>query len=509
VIATRRAVSLHLRDVPWAEALDRLLGQVGLGWREDGGSSDGKNQVKGGMLVVFDTALEARDRELLEELAGRALRHAAERNRNAAGAEALWLLGANEAASRRPLEAMRLFSSLADTYSGDNDPVVRLWVRRAIRGIGDAMMALEHFQDARGVYLNYISRAEPADPDLPDIHLAAAEAARRHGLAKNDPIAIDGAIDTLQNLLEEFANRPAAAAQVHLARLTLGELLFEDGRYSEAETQLKLVVAAAGGRANDLLAFRLAECAFHDQRMAAALPTYVRLHRAWKAGKADPDAPAGIYPTAAYRIGQCHLAGSEPQHVHALFSFLRARQDFPESPLDAELLINIARCYAELERDDDTINALWELLKSDVASDQRPGQLQLDQLLGELEGRLGGYAGTVRAKALFYIAQADYRRAQRDRRSRTTAAADAVHHYERAIAEQPPKDLQHAARLGLARAALLGGQHDLGEEALRSLLRDPSLSLRDRDYAANLLGAHLRDQGRLREAIRAFNGEAE
>ncbi len=498
VIATRRAVSLHVKDVPWAEVLDRLLGQIGLAWREDGG--------KEGLLVVFDGALQPRDRDMLEGLAGRALRHAAKKNHNAAGAEALWLLGSSEAAARRPLEAMKQFSSLADSYSGDTDAAVQVWVRRAIRGVGEAMMALDQFQDARGVFLNYISRAEVGDPELPDIYLAAAEAARRQGLAKNDAIALDAAVDTLQNLLEEFTNVPAAAARVHLARLHLGDLLFESARWREAETQLKLVVAATEGRANDILSFRLAECAFHGSRSAEAMPAYVELHRRWKNGKTDGDAKSPIYATAAYRIGQCHLASAPPKQVHALFSFLRARQDFPESPLDSEFLVSIARCYAELQRDDETVNALWDLLKSDGVTDQRPGQLQLDQLLGELEGRLGSYTGPVRAKALFYIAQADYRRAQRDRRVRTAAAADAVHHYERTIAERPPKELLYAARLGLARAAILGGDNDLGEITLRELLEDPGLSLRDRDYAANLLGSHLRDQGRLREAIKAFSG---
>jgi hypothetical protein len=49
----------------------------------------------------------------------------------------------------------------------------------------------------------------------------------------------------------------------------------------------------------------------------------------------------------------------------------------------------------------------------------------------------------------------------------------------------------------------------LGEKTLRLLLEDPSLSLRDRDYASNLFGTYLREQGRLREAIRAFKGEIE
>lgn len=498
VIATRRAVSLHLKDVSWAEALDRLLGQIGLGWREDGG--------KGGMLVVFDTALQARDRDLLDELAGRALRNAASRSQNLTAAEALWLMATAEANARRPLAAMRYYSQLAETYGSENDPAMQMWVRRGIRGVGEAMMALDQFQDARGVFLNYIARAEPSDPELPDIYLAAAEAARRQGLAKNDALALDSAIDTLQNLLEEFGNKPAAATRVHLARVHLGELLFEAGRWREAGVQFKLVVEASGGKADDLLSFRLAECAFHSDRISEAAPTYVELGRRFKTGKAD-SSDRSIYATAAYRIGQCHLQADPPKYVHALFAFLRARQDFPQSTLDAEMLISIARCYAELQRDDETVNALWDLLRSDAVADQRPGQLQLDQLLGELEGRLGGYTGAVRAKALFYIAQADYRRAQRDRRVRTAAAADAVHHYERTIAERPPKELLHAARLGLARAAILGGQNDLGETTLRELLLDPGLSLRDRDYACNLLGSHLRDQGRLRDAIKAFNGE--
>ena len=93
------------------------------------------------------------------------------------------------------------------------------------------------------------------------------------------------------------------------------------------------------------------------------------------------------------------------------------------------------------------MNALWDLLKSDAVADARPGNQQLDQLLGELEGRLADYAGPVRAKALFYIAQADFRRANRDRRERAAAAQDALNHYERVVAENPPPELLHAHTL--------------------------------------------------------------
>jgi TolA-binding protein len=501
VIANRRAVSLYVKDVPWAEACDRLLGQVGLGWREDGGST--------GTLVIYDTGMQQRDSEQLLDLAKRALNHAIKENQNATGAEAMYLLGQQAAAARRPLEAINLYSLLADTYGKDGDPVIQVWVNKGILGIGEAMMDVEQFQDARSVFLNYISKADLHDPALPDAYLSAANAARRQGLANNDPLALDSAIDTLQNLLDAFANVTSAKASVHMARVTLGELLFEAARYREAETQLKLVLQANGKKDNDLLNFRLAECAFHDGRSAEAMPTYERLWSTFRTQTADPHAPATIYPVSAYRVGQCYLSGSPPKYVEALFSFMRARQEFNASTLDAEMLISIARCYSELERDDDTINTLWELLRGDTLKDNRPGQLQLDQLLGELESRLSSYAGPIRAKALFYIAQADYRRALRDRRQRTTAAADAVHHFERTIAEKPPRELLHAAQLGLARSALIGGQESIGEQTLRNLLEDPLLSLRDRDYASNLLGTYLREQGRLREAIRAFQGKVD
>jgi tetratricopeptide (TPR) repeat protein len=501
VIANRRPVSLHVKHMAWGEALDRLLGQAGLSWRDDGGTQ--------GVLVIYDTAVRQHDSEQLDALTKRALIYASHEQHNATGAEALYWLGKQHAATRRPLEAMNIYSQLADGFSAETDPAIQVWVRRAIRGIGEQMMVVEQFQDARTVFLNYISRADLHDPELPEVYYLAADAARREGLAKNDPISFDAAIDTLQNLLDAFGRDQLAQATVHRARITLAELLFEASRFREAETQIKLIISANGGKSSDLFDFRLAECAFQDERPAQALPLFTTLWRNWSAGKADPQAPALIYVTSAYRVGQCHIAPPQPDYVKALFSFLRARQEFYDSPVDGELLINIARCYSELERDDDTINALWELLRSDTIADDRPGHLQLGQLLGELESTLTSYSGPVRAKALFYIAQADYRRALRDRRLRTTAAADAVHHYERALAENPPKELRFACLLGLARAALLGEQRDFGEKTLRSLIADRDISLRDRDYAANLLGTYLREQGRHREAIRAFQGESD
>jgi tetratricopeptide (TPR) repeat protein len=458
-------------------------------------------------LVLFDLARQPPAGEALERQAQRALLAAARDRQTPAAAEAMYLLAHHEAAAGRALDAMRLYGNLAEAFGTSKDPVLRAWVQRAIRGIGDAMMAVRQYQDARGVYLSYLGRAAADDPDLPAVYLATAEAGRQLGLARQDVVALDEAIDLLHTMLDRFAKVPAAAAEVQLARLTLGELLFDAGRHAEAEAQLKLVAAKSGGAAPDQLAFWLAECAFQLGRVDEARPIYERLGRAWAAGKQDARAAGGLYATAAYRLGQCHLRRAEPQYVLALFAFLKARQDFPRSPLDAELLIGIARCYAELERTDDTVNALWELLKQDGVADEPQRRLRFDRLLGDLEGQLADYAGPVRAKILFYIAQADYRRAQRDRAGRAAAAAAAVSHYERVLAEQPPLDLAHAAKLALARAAQLGGQEARAAQALKELLREPSLSPRDRETAALQLGTYYRAQGRLRDAIRAYRGE--
>jgi hypothetical protein len=61
--------------------------------------------------------------------------------------------------------------------------------------------------------------------------------------------------------------------------------------------------------------------------------------------------------------------------------------------------------------------------------------------------------------------------------------------------------------LGLARSLLLSGDDVRGETELRRFLRDPTVGPRDREYAAQLLGEHLRSKGRLQEAIQAFRGE--
>lgn len=503
VAAGRRAVSLHLDQIPWEEALDRLLGQAGVAWR-----SEGKGQVK--TLVIFD-----RDRlgggSVLERLAERALVQAAQSKDPIASAEALWLMGQQQFAARRPIDAMRIWSNLADRFGQHKEVQVRRWVLRAIKGVGDAMMQLKQYADARSVYSNYIMRVtEDDDPDAPEVHLSCAEAGRREGLAQRDPMAFDQAVEVLHAMLEKFGDKPSAAVEVQQGRLALGELLVEAGRWREAETQLRLFTHDGKGHGPpaDQLASWLAECAFNTGRLDEARTINEGLYRTWRNAKGEVALPQSLYQTAALRIGQCYMREKEPRWVHALFAFMRARQDFLQTPLGPEIAVSIARCYAELNRDEDSVAVLWQLLKQD-ARDPRPGRIQLDQLLGELEGGLAAYPGPIRARVLFYIAQAEYRTALRDRKDRALQAEASMGHFERVLAEHPGPELSAATRLGLSRSALLAGQDQRAVVMLTSLLRDRSLDPRDQAVAAQLLGGHYRDKGMLREAIKAFRGEAE
>lgn len=464
-------------------------------------------------LVVFE-----RDRlgsnAVLERLAARALAQAAESKDPVASSEAYYLMGSQQFAAKRWTDSMRIWSNLADRFGQSKEAGARRWVMKAIKGVGDAMMQLKLYADARSVYSNYIARVtEDDDPDLAEVYLSCAEAGRRLGVQHGDPLAFDQAVDSLHSLLEKYADKPSAATEVHLARLILGELLVEAGRWREAETQLSIFCKTAGGPGAegppaDQLSYWLAECAFNLGRTDEARIIYERLYRNWRTVKGEVTLPQNLYQTAALRIGQCYMREKDPRWVHALFAFLRARQDFMQTGMGAEIAVAIARCYAELNRDDDSVEVLWQLIKQD-ARDPRPGRMQLDQLLGELEGGLSAYPGPIRARVLFYIAQAEYRRAQRDRKVRTAAAEMAMGHYERVMAENPGPDLSNAARLGMARAALLAGQEQRGEAMLVGLLREPSLDPRDRAVAAQLLGGRYREKGMLREAIKAFRGEVE
>jgi hypothetical protein len=305
----------------------------------------------------------------------------------------------------------------------------------------------------------------------------------------------------LDALIERFGRAPAAASAVATGRLMLGELLFAQRRWLEAERHLADYATSSASEPAQV-AFWLAECSFRQGRAAEARPRFERLARLDPTTRELDQGERGL---VALRIGQCWLEQDPPDYARALFAFLRARQNHPALALAPETVVAIARCYAELEHEEGAIDEFWRLLKSDNL-DQAEGKDRLEQLLGGIQTSLAQYEGPIRARVLSYIAQADYRQAWRNRKERPVLVAKAIQRYDRVLKESPPPELRHAALLGLARVALLGGDHQLGEHTLRELLQDATASARDRQFAAQELGDHLRDLGRLREAIAAYEG---
>jgi tetratricopeptide (TPR) repeat protein len=499
--AGRRPVSLRVRDLPLDETLDRLLGQAGYGWREADGA-----------IIVVDPQRDppsAADRD-------RAARAALERAAAGEGpraAEALFLLAQREQAARRPVEALRRASALVDRFAGDRDPGVRMWAMKGMVAAGDAMVALGQVAEARTVYRAYRMRAVAIRdhgerhrlfPDLATVYLSGAAAARRLGDERADPVAFDEAADELHQFLEFYGDDPALAAAAAEARLTLGSLLVRAGRWQEAEVQLTRHAAAAG-KAGHQIHLWLADCAYHQGRFDQAAVIYDGLVRSYRAGQAE--LPTSAYAGALERYGLCLVSRDEPRSVEGLLAFLRHRREFRSIPPSAEALVATARCYAEIERDDQAVASLWEMLKGDGIPDAAAGRIEVDRLVGDLIGRAREYPGPVRAKVLFYMGQASWRMAERDRSKRAAAATDAAGFYQRVIDENPPMELAQAARLGLARAALAAGQEERAVGLLKQILRDPAVSERDRQFCAQLLGGHYREKGLLREAIQAYRGE--
>jgi tetratricopeptide (TPR) repeat protein len=486
--SVRRMVVLVVKNLPWHDAMDRTLGQVGLAWRVEPGAQP--------RLRIIDATQGAG--------AGvRALERAAT-GTGAVAAEARWLLARRELDEGRPVEAMRRFNGLVEDFSRDKDEGVKPWILQSVRGLADCMMALRQWQEARGVFRNWLTRADDADPLRARVLLDSAEAGRRLGLERRDAVAFDEAMDDLHQLLERFGevrNQP----EVPLARLMIGGLLVDAQRWTEARTQLALYRDAAGGDVGDQVRSWIADCDYELNDVESALASYTALVR--RNGHRDPRAPPAIYESAAYRVGLCHLKAKPARTVNALFAFQRARVMFPETRLDAELLVNIARCYAEIEREDEAVAALEGLLRKEGASSESGvAQDRMDQLVGSLLDHLTAYPGPVRSRVEFLIGQATHRRAERDRAQRAVLASQAVGWYERSLSEGPTRELRDAARLGLARAALLAGDAERGELELSNLLTDPELGDRDRAYAGRLLGDHLRAQGRPREAMGAYRG---
>ncbi|MFW5750689.1 MAG: hypothetical protein ACOCZK_03470 [Planctomycetota bacterium] len=529
--STRRMVDLHVRDLAWQEALTRLLGQVGLGWHE---GPDAK-------IMIHELTERTRDPARLRALAQRAFRNAARDADDPYSAEAIYRMAAYEhRLARRENEASRYWAAMEryldviENFDRNNAAFrpARPWVRRAIRGYGEALMELEQYRDARGVFMRYISKAESDDPHLPEVYFAAAKASRKIyqrsvAVGRSDESARIQAVDLLEVLLNRFAAAGEDQGLAGEAQLMLGRLLLDRGEYAAAKDYLARHLARSGDEhAGDAIRFDIAECDYNialrrrrqgefaaaDNALDAALQGYRFLTEQAQAEEQDELADSNIYRTAFFRIGQCHLLWSEPDYVKALFAFLRAQRRYRNSPIDEDLVVHIARCYSELQSREQLVDELYRLLESDRLHDDRAGVVQIEQLLGDIKGNLTDYGANVRAKVLFYIAQAKYAAAMQHPRHRAGLLKQAIHEYERVIRELDGSgSLAVSAKLGLARAAVQAGDEIRGEQALKEILRAHRSGQPNRDvmYAAQLLGDHYQRQGKFRRAISAYRAEVD
>jgi tetratricopeptide (TPR) repeat protein len=495
ITITQRLVSLEVTDLPWDECLDRLFGQAGIGWSESGSASSAK-------LILFehpDPKDQVRLTAIRNDRSRRALLRAATGDSQAYAAEALFRIAALEAQEGQHLDAIRGYSRLITDFDSSADPGVAIWVMRAIRGIADAMVEAGQPAEALSVYRSYITRAQPDENELPIVYLSAARAALAQAKRGKDASARDEAALLLGGLIERFTKRPDAAGAVAEARLSLGELMVDAKRWQEAEQHFADHVRATR-KEDTRIAYWRAECQFHLGLFEDARKRYERTTADASGALTDEERAH-----AALRIGECLLHQRPPQYARALFAFLRARQEWPRLRMEGEVMVAVARCYAELENEEGAITEFWTLLRGDAIDDQGARD-QLGQFLGGLQGNLANYDTTIRARVLFYIAEADHRHAWRDHGQRSQLVADAIQRYDRVLKENPTADLRNAARLGMARVAFLGKEDALGTQVLTELLQDPESTLRDRQLASQTLGDYLRDQGRLREAITAYEG---
>lgn len=508
----RRRVSFHVADMPWQQALTSLLGQAGLAWR-----------FNGDKIVLYQLDNESRQRIDVKELSERSFTRALETGDGLYAAQATYLLGQREQSENRLYDAMGRYLQVIEQYGETEDPAIDHWVRQARQGVGDVLMAMGEHREARTVFLNYISRAPDDDPELPRIRLAAAQASLRLAAGDDetepDPAAAGRAKDLLQALIQDYRKDSDLADIVAEARVNLGEMFFERGEYAVAKEYFQSYADMLGLKVPDRLAWYLAECDYHlgiaavrDRRFAAgdelllqARARYERLTDHLRKNRDDPLVDPEVYRQAFFKMGLCHMRRSDPDFVKALFDFLRARQFFDDQPLEGRILVHIARCYHELQQDRQLVDTLFDLLRGDVLTNDAPGQVKMNDLLGDFETNLEHYGGPVQSKVRFYIAQARQREARWNPAERNELLRKAIHTYQLILKEPSlAGDLRLAAKIGIARAALDAGDGEQAVSHLREVIRSKATHPRDAALAMQLLLDHYRSQGRYADAIRGY-----
>lgn len=518
-------VPFHVRDLDWQIALERLLGQAGLAYEFD--------QDK---LVIYDPARRPTEPLQLRVLAEQAFRDAGADLDDPNSAEGLFRLAEMHYRAGRLALAHEEFVNFIRDFDRADERFVnaRPWLRKAQLQLGRVLTDMGQHREARQQYLRYISDAPRDDPNLATVYLAAAlassEVAASAEADQIDTASIDQARELLETLITRYASQSESLEQVQVARKELGRLFFQEGDYPAAKKYLDDFAEELGGQLGDDLAMlvadsdyelglsarRLGNLADADRFLNDALTRYGELFDSYRAGQQESGVSERTYLHASFRIGLCWQQLPQPNYVRALFAFLRARQTFNSERLDPILMVHMARCYAELEADEQAHAELFNFLRSDFDEDSRPPDQQLAQLLEDLKSGLAGYRGSERHKILFYIAQGQYRAAERDPVNGAARMASVVHTYQRLVGDNADMegvepDIAIAARLGLARAAFKAGDLQQAERVLTDLIRDdnPDVSNQDRAMAASMLADHYRDRGRFDRALEIYQASLE
>ena len=209
-----------------------MLGQVGLEYEIT--SSD-----LGGRVLIFERSHRQSAEDVWAQRAREALRRAAELGDDGIAAEASYMLAKRDQDEGRHWMRSTRSSLMVEQYddlAGERIDALP-WVRKAMLAIGESMTALGQHREAFNVYLNYRSKAEDDDPELPRALLAAAVVgARAVSESDGERGYIDRATELLQLLVSTYGPDKRHEVAVNKARLQLGDVLFEKQAYAEAET---------------------------------------------------------------------------------------------------------------------------------------------------------------------------------------------------------------------------------------------------------------------------------
>ncbi len=502
-------VYVNIENMPWQDALTRILGQAGLTWSVEMADNERGEQI----IKIFPQGShpDSANQKSFERLAQEALNKAAANGSDSVAAEALLLRAERERKLGHARAAIDLFLDVQTRF-----PQHKEWVLKAVLGTAQTFNERNRYREARTWYLNYIAGAEEADPLMPRIYRLAAQASFDHHKHNNDLAAVDKAMQVLDDLISKFGQKPAARGEVIQAKHMMGRALFEKGEFATAKKYLLEFQAGQEEARNDLLRYSVGECFYQiglqdrdelhfdnaDENIKQAISYFTELVRAVKTRSQDPTVPESLYHDAWNRLGDCHMQLSEPRFVEALNAFLGAKRRF-QSAQKLSTIIHIAHCYRELESSDASIAQMSNLLRSEGFND---AQEEIGKLLQGIEGSLASYSSPAKAKVLFYIAQAHYRAAERDRLQQDRYH-DAIRMYQRVLDVLPSryKELTISAQLGQARAALRVDE-DRAEAILAGLLRNKDVQGRDREYAAQMLGRFYQSKQRWQDAIQAFDG---